>query len=88
MTKTWTITLDPKGRLTLPTDLLEILKWNTGEPVRVSAQGDTLTLERKRALVARAFGTLTPPPEPSRVQPAPPSLELGVTAPEVIAHGD
>ncbi|NJK43082.1 MAG: hypothetical protein HC933_01395 [Pleurocapsa sp. SU_196_0] len=92
MTKSWTLTFDAKGKLTLPPDLLEHLRWDTGEPVRVTTHGDTLTLERKRALVARVFGSLTPPPEKMapRTDPAPkPSQDNPpIVTPEVTAHGD
>jgi hypothetical protein len=91
MTKSWTLTFDAKGKLLLPPDLLKHLQWSSGEPIRVTAQGDTVTFERKRALVARVFGSLTPPPpvRAAQPEPAPQAMPTTVAASqEVIAHGD
>jgi hypothetical protein len=92
MTKSWTLFFDAKGKLILPADLLEHLRWDSGEPIRVTAQGDMLTLERKRAIVSRVFGSLALPPRvptaQAKFEPTP-IAKIGATpAPEVIVNGD
>jgi bifunctional DNA-binding transcriptional regulator/antitoxin component of YhaV-PrlF toxin-antitoxin module len=91
MTKSWTLTFDAKGKLTLPPDLLEHLRWKPGEPIRVITQGDAMILERKRALLSRVFGSLTPPPQAPMAQadsvPTPPAKNVSAASSEVMVNG-
>ncbi len=91
MTKSWTLTFDAKGKLTLPPDLLEHLRWKPGEPIRVTTQGDAMTFERKRAILSRVFGSLTPTPQVptarAELMPTPPAKNAPAASSEVVANG-